>query len=297
MTGLRRSETIWGIAFAAPAILGFLVFTAGPMVASFFIGLTDWPIGDSPKFVGLQNFQDIFADDDLFYTSLKSTLYYAFASVPLMLIVAFVAAILLNQNVRGLSFYRTIYYLPVMVPFVASSLLWLWIYNPDNGLANSVLDGVGLPQSQWVFNNNTVIPSLILMNVWTFGNAAVIFLAGLQGVPTHLYEAVSADGGNAWHRLRHVTLPMMTPTIFFNLVTGLIIAFQEFVQPYIMTKGGPNDASLFYVFYVWRTAFSDGQMGYASALSWLLFAVIVIVTVAIFRSARHWVYYQAGEGR
>lgn len=294
--GLRRTETVWGIVLVLPAILGFAIFTAGPMVASFFIGLTKWTVGASPDFVGLRNYVAI-AGDPLFYKSISTTFYYTFASVPLLLLVAFIAAILLNQRIRGMRFYRTAFYLPVLVPFVASALLWTWIYNPQNGLANALLRTVHLPTSQWLSDSSSVIPSLIIMNVWTFGNAAIIFLAGLQGVPTFLYDAVSVDGGNVWHKLRYVTIPLMTPTIFYNLVTGLIITFQEFVRPYIMTGGGPSDSSLFYVFYIWRTAFSNGAMGYASALSWILFIVILVVTAVVFRTARSWVYYEGGESR
>lgn len=295
--GLRRSERRWGILLALPAVAGFAIFTLGPMVAAFFIGLTKWSIGGTPKFVGLANYEQILQHDDLFYKSLSVTLYYSLVGVPILLVVAFVAAMLLNQKVRGMGIYRTVFYLPVLVPFVASSLLWLWIFNPNHGLANTVLGALGLPGSQWTFGSESVIPSLIIVNVWAFGNAAIIFLAGLQGVPQQLYEAVSIDGGNAWHRLRHVTIPMVTPTILYNLVTGFIITFQEFARPYIMTKGGPGNESLLYVFYVWRTAFEEGRMGYASALSWFLFIVIGIVTVIVFRSARSWVYYEGGEGR
>lgn len=295
--GLDRSERNWGLLLAAPAVLGFLIFTLGPMIASFFIGLTEWTVGGTPQFVGMENYGRMVGDDPLVWKSLGATLFYALGSVPLVLVVSFVVALLLNQRVRGLGLYRTIYYLPVVVPFVASALLWLWIFNPDFGLLNSMLSAIGLPESEWIFDREMVIPSLILMNVWAFGNTALIFLAGLQGVPRHLYEAVAVDGGRAWHQLWHVTIPMTTPTIFFNLVTGLIVTFQEFARPYIMTEGGPGDASLLYVYYIWRTAFDEGKMGYASALSWIMFAVILIFTLVIFRTARHWVYYQAGEGR
>lgn len=297
LQGLSRSERNWGLLLAAPAVAGFLIFTLGPMIASFFIGLTEWIIGGTPSYVGFDNYATMLADDPLVWKSLGTTLYYALVSVPLVLLVSFLVALLLNRRVRGLGFYRTIFYLPVVVPFVASALLWLWIFNPDYGLLNNLLKAVGLPTSQWIFAKDTVVPSLMLMNVWAFGNTALIFLAGLQGVPRHLHEAVAVDGGNSWHQLWHVTIPMTTPTILFNLITGLIITFQEFARPYIMTEGGPGDSSLLYVYYIWRTAFDEGQMGYASALSWVMFAVILVFTLTIFRTARHWVYYQAGEGR
>jgi multiple sugar transport system permease protein len=294
--GIQRVEARWGVLLAMPAMLGYLIFVIGPIIASFVIGLTDWKIGSDPAFVGLANYQHMFTSDELFGKSLFTTAYYTLGAVPLGLILAFAVAMLLNQRVRGKSVFRTIFYLPVLVPTVANNILWLWLFNPEFGLLNQGLRGVGLPGSQWIYDESSVIPSLILMSAWGFGNAAVIFLAGLQGVPTHLYEAVEVDGGNAWHKLRYVTLPMMTPTIFFNLVLGLIGTFQVFNEAYVMTGGGPSDASLFYVFYIYRTAFSQSNLGYASALAWALFVIVLIVTLLVFRSARSWVYYE-GEAR
>jgi multiple sugar transport system permease protein len=294
--GIQRVEARWGVLLAMPAMLGYLIFVIGPIIASFVIGLTDWKIGSEPAFVGLRNYQHMFTRDELFGKSLFTTAYYTLGAVPLGLILAFGVAMLLNQQVRGKSVFRTIFYLPVLVPTVANNILWLWLFNPEFGLLNLGLRGVGLPGSQWIYDEASVIPSLILMSAWGFGNAAVIFLAGLQGVPSHLYEAVEVDGGNGWHKLRYVTIPMMTPTIFFNLVLGLIGTFQVFNEAYVMTGGGPSDASLFYVFYIYRTAFSQSNLGYASALAWALFVIVLIVTLLVFRSARSWVYYE-GEAR
>ena len=294
--GFQRAEARWGVLLALPAILGYLFFTIGPIVASFAISLTNWTIGGAPKFVGLANYKQMFTGDELFGKSLYTSAYYTLGAVPLGLILSFAVAMLLNQKVRGKSIFRTIFYLPVLVPAIANNILWLWLFNPDFGLLNSAARGVGLPGSQWIYDEKTVIPSLILMSAWGFGNAAVIFLAGLQGVPTHLYEAVDVDGGTAWHKLRYVTLPMMTPTIFFNLVLGLIATFQVFTEAYVMTGGGPSNSSLFYVFYIYRTAFTQSQMGYASALAWVLFVIVLAVTLLVFRSARSWVYYE-GEAR
>lgn len=281
---------------AMPAVLGFLIFTIGPMIASFFFSLTDWTIGSSPNFIGGKNYQTLW-NDELFWKSLSVTTYYTLATVPLILVLGFVLALLLNQQVRGLSFWRTIYYLPTLVPAVASAVLWIWIFNPDFGLLNSVLRQAGLPTSQWIYSETAVVPSLVIMSSWGFGNAMVIFLAGLQGVPRHLYEAVSIDGGGVWQRFRHVTLPMMTPTIFYNLVTGVIGTFQVFNQAYVMTQGGPNNASLFYIFYLYRTAFTESAMGYASALAWVLFMVIMVITFLLFQNARRWVYYEMAGAR
>ncbi len=176
-------------------------------------------------------------------------------------------------------------------------MLWLWIFNPDFGLLNSSLRQVGLPTSNWVFSETAVIPSLILMSTWGFGNIMVIFLAGLQGVPRHLYEAVAIDGGGFWQQFRHVTVPMMTPVIFYNLVTSVIGTFQVFNVAYIMTQGGPNNASTFYVYYLYTTAFTKSEMGYASALAWVLFVIVMVITVILFRSSRRWVYYEMGAAR
>jgi multiple sugar transport system permease protein len=295
-SGLAKMEQRWGILFALPAILGFLFFSLGPIVASLYISLTDWQIGSHAAFIGIDNYKQIFTVDPLFKKSAFVTAYYALASVPLVLFLGFIVALLLNQNVKGLSFFRTIFYLPVVVPSVASSMLWLWLYNPDFGLFNLILKQFGLPASNWIYDEATVIPSVVIMSAWGIGNGMIIFLAGLKGIPTHLYEAVEVDGGSAFRKLIHVTIPLMTPTIFFNLIMSLIGAFQIFNQAYIMTEGGPNNSSLFYVYYMYRTAFTETKIGYASALAWILFFVIMILTFIVFKTSRKWVYYE-GEQR
>lgn len=293
--GQLRMERRWGWRMAAPAIAGFVLFTAGPMLASFVIGLTDWQVGSRPIFIGLHNYSDMFARDPLFWGSLRATLYYAVLTVPLTLFVAFMVALLLNKTFRGRGLFRAIYYLPVLVPAVASAVLWLWIFNPDYGLLNTILRAVGLPTSQWIWSSKTVIPSLAVMTAWGFGNPAVIFLAGLQGVPRQLYEAVECDGGGPWAKLRYVTLPMMTPTILYNLVMGVIAALQVFTEAYLMTQGGPGNASLFMVFYIFRTAFTESRLGYACALSWGLFLVVAAITATVFATSRSWVFYSGGD--
>lgn len=291
-SGMAAMELRWGLLMGLPAMLGFLFFTIGPMLGSGWISLTDWKIASSPNFIGMDNYREIFSEDPLFFKSLRATFLYALLSVPLTLLVSFGVAMLLNQKVVGRSYFRTIFYLPVLVPTIANTILWTWLLNPDFGLFNLTLKRLGLPTSQWLYDEKTVIPSLVLMAMWGFGGSAIIFLAGLQGVPSHLYEAIEVDGGGMWAKFRNVTLPMMTPTIFFNLVMGLIGGFQVFTEAFAMTNGGPNNASLFYVFYLYRTAFTESRMGYASALAWLLFLVIMLVTVLVFRSARSWVYYE-----
>ncbi|GGD96019.1 carbohydrate ABC transporter permease [Paenibacillus nasutitermitis] len=294
--GLARMEQRWGVLFALPAIAGFLIFSLGPIIASMVISLTDWQIGQSLSFIGFENYNQIFAHDELFAKSASVTTYYALGSVPVVLVLAFIVALLLNQKVKGLPVFRTIYYLPVVVPSVASSMLWLWLFNPDFGLLNMILKSVGLPGSDWIYAESSVIPSLIIMSTWGIGNAMIIFLAGLQNTPAHLYEAVEVDGGSAFRKLIHVTIPLMTPTIFFNLIMSLISSFQIFNQAYIMTEGGPNNSSLFYVYYLYRKAFTETKVGYASALAWILFIVVMVLTFIVFKTSRKWVYYE-GEQR
>ena len=260
-------------------------------MASLGIAFTDWQIGGQPNWIGFDNFEQMFTEDRLFRKSLSVTAIYSLVSVPLRLIVAFAVALFLNQKIRGLPIFRTIFYIPSLVPLIASSVLWIWLFNPDFGLLNALLAIVGIPKLQWIYASNSVVPSLILMSVWDIGPLMIIFLAGLQGVPRQLYEAVEVDGGNAIHRLIHVTLPMVTPTILFNLILSIIGAMQTFVQPYVMTQGGPNNASLLFVLYLYRKAFQQSQMGYASALAWVLFVIIAVLSFVVFRSSSRWVYY------
>lgn len=290
-----KREAKYGILFAMPAILGLLLFTIGPMIASFVLSFTDYRGVNSINFIGLHNYTRLFNGEDAFFAkSLGVTFYYAILSVPLSLIVAFIIALLLNQDyIKGKAVFRTIYYLPSIVPAVASSMIWLWLLNPDLGLVNHILSSLHLPTSNWIFSEKAVIPSLAIMSAWGAGSTMVIFLAGLQGVPRSLYEAIEVDGGNAFHKFRYITIPMMTPTIFFNLVMGSIGAFQAFTSAFIMTKGGPNNASLFYNFYLYREAFTVGEMGHACALAWILFVILVVVTSVYFKSANRWVYYES----
>ena len=276
---------------ALPVMIGLVVFLIGPMIASLVMSLTDWNIGLPPALVGVANYRDLLTQDPLFWKSLGVTVYYTILVVPVSLAVAFGVAIALNQKVRGLAFFRVVFYLPTLVPMVASAILWNWMFNPDLGLFNDFLKAVGMVPSKWTYSEATVIPSLALMGIWGFGNIMVIFLAGLQGVPVHLYEAIALDGGGGWQKFRHITLPMMSPIIFFNVVTGVVAAVQSFHQAYLMTSGGPNNGSTFIVYYLYQTAFTKGQMGYASALAWVVFILCALVTGALFKWAKQWVHY------
>ncbi|WP_178024925.1 carbohydrate ABC transporter permease [uncultured Paenibacillus sp.] len=292
----RTQRDLYGWLFAMPAILGLLIFTLGPMLYSLYMSFTDYTGSNSPTFTGLDNYGRMFSGEDpYFYKSLAVTFYFVILSVPTGIIYSFLLAILLNQNVKGKSIFRTIFYLPSIVPIIAISFIWLWLLNPDLGLANELLRSLGLPGSQWIFGEKSVVPSLALMNLWTTGGTMIIFLAGLQDIPRSLYEAIEMDGGSRLAKLRHITIPMMTPTIFFNLIMGIINGFQVFSQAYVMTNGGPNNASLFYVFYLYREAFQFSRMGSASAIAWVLFAIIMVLTYVVFRTSNKWVYYE-GDG-
>jgi len=234
--------------------------------------------------------------DPLFWQSLKVTAIYSFVSVPMGLGLGLAVAILMNQKVRGIAAFRTIYYLPAVVSGVAVALLWMWIFDPSYGLGNVVLRSIGLPGSQWLTSPTTSLLSLILMSFWGIGGGMVIYLAGLQSVPQHLYEAADLDGAGVLQKFRHVTIPMLTPVIFYNLIMGIIGSFQVFTQAFVMTNGGPVNSTLFYVLYLFRQAFNYYHMGYASAMAWILFAIILALTLIVFKSSALWVYYE-GEKR
>jgi multiple sugar transport system permease protein len=288
-------EVFWGLVCVAPAVLGFLLWRLVPILASFLIALTQWDVAGSPRWVGLANFDRLLFADPLFVKSLIVTALYAALSVPATLFFAFCLALLLNQRVPGLRVFRTIFYLPSIMPVVASSVLWLWLFNPDLGLLNAALAWFGLPRFRWIYSEIGVVPSLVLMSLWSVGPMMIIFLAGLQDVPRQLYEAVEVDGGSAWHKLRYITIPMMTPTILFNLLISVIYALQTFTQAYVMTNGGPNNSSLFLVYYIYRKAFQESDMGYASALAWVLFVIVGALSFLLLRTSNRWVHYQSGE--
>jgi multiple sugar transport system permease protein len=286
-----NKEAIAGYLFTSPAILGLLLLIIGPMIASLIISFTNWQVLNDLEWVGLANYERIFFDDLYFKKSILVTFYFATASVALTMISSIVLGLLMNLNMKRIAFFRTIFYLPTIVPAVAASMLWVWMFNPDFGLFNSILTQIGLPKLMWIYDESTAIPSLVLMRMWESGSAALIILAGLKDVPKHLYEAVDIDGGNWGHKFWYVSIPMITPVIFFNLIMGLIRAFQAFTEAYVMTEGGPNNATLFYVYFIYREAFMQNNFGYASALSWILFLIIAIFTFIIFKSSKGWVHY------
>jgi multiple sugar transport system permease protein len=239
----------------------------------------------------------MFTSDPLFWKSLYNTFYITVIGVPLNILVAFGIALFLNMKVRGMAYYRTIYYLPAVVPVVASSVLWLWILNPRFGVLNAALALVRIKGPMWLASESWSKPSIILMSLWGAGATMIIYLAGLQGIPEQLYEAAEIDGANWWHRFWKITLPLMTPTLFFTVIMGIISSMQVFTQAYIMTNGGPVDSTLFYVYYLFNNAFAYFRMGYACASAWILFLIILIITFFQLRMARYWVYYEAGGKR
>ena len=284
-----------GWLFASPWIIGFVLWTLGPMLASFVLAFTEWDLFSPARFVGLENVADMLRDD-LVIRSLTVTTIYAITSVPLHILFGMALALLLNTRIRGLRFYRTAFYLPSVLSGVAVALLWRWLFSPEFGLINSMLSSIGIQGPSWLGDETWALPSLVLMSLWGVGAGTIIYLAGLQGIPTDLYEAAEVDGARGWDRLIHITIPMMTPVLFFQLVVGIIGALQIFTQAYIMTNGGPNNATLFVILYLYRNAFQYFRMGYASALAWVLFIYILLLTLLVYRSSTSWVYYE-GETR
>jgi multiple sugar transport system permease protein len=287
----QARRNIEGWLFASPWIVGFVLFTLGPMLASAVMAFMKWDLLSSPTYTGLDNFRQALADP-LVRQALKVTTLYAVISVPLNVVLGLGLALLLNSGIRGLRFYRTAYFLPSVLSGVAVALLWRWVFENQFGLANTLLSYIGLRGPNWLGDGDWALPALILMNVWAIGGGMIIYLAGLQGIPTELYEAAEVDGASWWQRLWKITLPLVTPALFFQLVIGVIQALQVFTQPYVMTGGGPYNSTLFYVLYLYQNAFKYFQMGYASALAWILFAYILVLTLMIFRSGDSWVHYE-----
>ena len=290
----KRRTAVEGYLFILPWLLGFFIFTAGPMVASLYLAFTDYQAVGSPHFTGLANFSRL-ASDRYFWKALYNTCYYTFAGVPVFLIASLVYALALNTKVHGQGIYRTIFYLPSVMPGVASAIIWVWIFNPEFGFANVVLHWIGLEPLGWLADPTLSKPTFILMGLWGAGPSTLIFLAALQGVPDVLYEAATMDGAGNWLKFIKITIPMLTPSIFFNLIVGIICSFQVFTTAYVATGGGPISSTLFYVLYLYRMAFESFWMGYASALAWVLFVIVLIFTAIQVRGARRWVYYEAGS--
>jgi multiple sugar transport system permease protein len=307
LTRRRSKQTLrnlgWGLAFASPWIIGFLVFTIGPMLASLYYSFTEFSIFQSPKWIALDNYSQLLFRDDLFGLSMKNTVYMVVVGIPFIQVFALLTAILLNLKVRGVALYRTIYFLPAVMPAVAVSILWTWIFNPQLGVVNLVLRAFHLPEPGWIASPLWSKPTLILLSVWQTGTITAIYVAGLQNVPHELYESAQLDGAGRWSQFWYITLPMISSVILFNVIMGVIWAFQYFTNAYIVSRlgggaGGPNTGAplgslLFYSLYLYANAFYYFKMGYASAMAWILFLVILAVTVLLLRSSARWAYYES----
>ena len=282
-----------GMLFILPWFIGFIIFHLGPFAASFVISLTDWNLVDPPRFLGADNYTRLFTDE-LYLKSLVNTAYYTIFHVPGQILLAFCVAGLLNRQVHGLPFFRTCFYLPAVTSGAATAIIWLWLFQPQ-GLINQALATFGLPGPNWLGSTQWAMPTLILMSLWNIGTPMLLFLAGLQGVPQSLYEAAAIDGANWWGKVRHVTIPMMTPYIFLTAILGVIGSFQVFTSALLVTGGGPANATVFLVLYLYWNGWSYFKMGYASAMAWTLLLMILAFTAIQFAVARRWVYYEGEE--
>jgi len=301
-TARALKKNALGYAFISPWLSGFLLLTAGPMLYSLYLSFTSATLLSPPRFLGLDNYAGMVADDPLFYESLWNTVFYVLFSVPLGMALALALAILLNQKIAGIPLFRTIFFLPSVTNMVAVSVLWLWIFNPEFGLLNSALEWLGITGPYWLQDENWAKPALVIMSLWAVGGMMIIFLAALQGVPRDLYEAADLDGAGPVSKFFHVTLPMISPALLFNLVISIIGSFQVFTQAFVMTggaqpgsEGGPNNSTLFFVLYLYKKAFQEFKMGYASALAWVLFLVILVFTIILMKATKSRVYYEAGD--
>ena len=287
-----KSHGRWGWIFIAPWLFGFLVFTAGPMLVSLFLSLHVYDL-HRIEFVGAENYRRLFTVDPIFPKALRTTLLYALFAVPLGVTASLALAVLLNQKVRGLPVFRTLFYLPSLVPSVATAIVWSWVFNTDNGALNQGLSFFGVPPIAWLQDEHWTLPAFVLMSLWGVGGSRmIIFLAGLQGIPESFLEAATLDGAGPWRRFVNVTLPLLSPVLFFNIVMGVIGAFQVFTTAYVMTGGGPNNASRFYALYLFQTAFEQFKLGKASAMAWVLFTILLVITAIQFYGSRRWVYYE-----
>jgi multiple sugar transport system permease protein len=288
---LARREAIEGYIFILPWILGFLMFRLGPMLYSLFLSFTDYAARGAPQLIGFDNYTYMFTKDPRFLNSLRATFAFVVGYLPLNLVIGLAIALLMNQRVRGIFVFRSIYYLPAVTSGVAVAILWQFVFHKQWGILNAILAFFGVQPIGWLVDPNWVMVAFVIMSVWGVGGSMIIYLAGLQSIPTELYESAAIDGANGARKLWHITLPMLTPTIFFVLITGLIGAFQIFESAYIMTGGGPNYATYFFGLNIYFTAFQSLRFAYASTLAWMLFAIIAALTIFVFTTSRRWVFY------
>lgn len=297
---MQQKEELWGYLFITPWLIGFLVFLLLPMLFSLYASFTNYDVTSKMDFIGIDNYKRMFTGDQLFWVSLKNTLYYVVLMVPLTTIGALLLALMLNQKIRGMRVFRTVFYLPAVLSGVGVFMLWMQMLSPNAGLINTVLGWIGIDGPNWLTDPNWTKEAIVLMKMWGVGGSMLLYLASLQSVPDHLYEAATIDGANVFQRFRHITLPMITPVIFFDLVTSTIGGFQIFQEGYVMSDngdGGPSNSLLFYNLHLWNKAFETFEMGYASAMAWVLFVIVLVLTVINLKLAKRWVYYEGGDSR
>ncbi|WP_427886197.1 carbohydrate ABC transporter permease [Kribbella sp. GL6] len=288
----RRKRNLTGWLFISPIVVGVLAFQFFPILVSMVASLTDWNGIAAPKFVGLKNFTEMFTDDPLFLQTFKNTVYFTVASIPLTIGIGLVLALLCARPIKGVAFFRTAYFAPYVTNVVAIGFVWFWFFQPGNGVINGLLHQVGIDGPQWLSSSAWAMPAVIVVSVWQgIGYPMIILLAGLQGLPADLFESGKLDGAGAWQRLRYITLPLLTPHFLFLLITQFISTFQVFGLIYVMTKGGPGHATSVYIYNIYQNAFSYGKVGYASAMSWVLFVVIAAVTYLQWKLQKRWVFY------
>ena len=295
-TVAETRECLWGMLFATPWLLGLLIFVIGPIIVSLILSLTKYDVITRPEFLGIENYRRAFLDDELFWPSLGRTFRYAISVVPFSLIGSLLIALLLNQGYRFTNLFRTLYFLPHLTPAVAMAILWRWLLQPSVGPINFFLKSIGIKGPGWLSDPKTALNSLVMIALWGSlgGNNMLIFLAGLQGVPEELYDAAEVDGAGRWHKFRHVTLPMISPTMFFNLIMGIIGALKVFAMAFVATNGGPSRATWFYALHLYNWAFQYFEMGYAAALAWIFTVIVVVITLIQFKLSNRWVFYAGG---
>lgn len=294
LSSRQRRNLRNGLLFISPWIIGFLGLTFYPILSSFYYSLTQYSGVGTANFVGFQNYQAMFSSDTMFRTSMGNTLFMVLIDLPAGIVAGVLIAVLLNMKVKAQGLFRTIFFLPSVIPAIGATMLFLWIFNPEFGMANSFLHLFGLKGLGWFADPSTSKPSLILLDLWGVGGGMVIYLANLQDIPTSLYDAAAVDGAGTLRKFTHITLPMLTPSIFFNLIMGFIAMFNYFTQAFVATQGGPDNSTMFYALYLFSQAFSYFNLGYASAMAWVLFVIVLIITLILFRTSWRWVFY-AGD--
>ncbi len=296
LTRQRKKEALFGLLFISPWLIGFLIFFAGPAVVSFVMSFTKWNIVGDPVWIGLDNYIEIFTGDRNFWNSVRVTIKYAVLYIPLMTVLSIITAMALNARVKGIGIFRTLFYMPSIAPAIAASLVFMWILQPTYGLVNIILSYLGINGPNWFKDPQFAIWGIIMIAMWRLGASAVIYLAGLQNIPAQIYDAADVDGASPWQKFSKVTLPMLSPIIFFQIVVELIGVFQTFTPAYVVSQSsgyaGPIKELYFYMLYVYIKGWQNLQMGYASALSWLLTIFILVITVLVFRSSPYWVHYE-----